>query len=96
MTHVAAPPTRHLFSVRYRRNDHPSREYRMTVVATSADEARAFVALRDSAFHSTPVSPRKGRAVVEPEGEDGITASKRREWVQEHPGYVLVADEAPE
>lgn len=87
--------TKHLFVVRYRRdNDHGiNRIHRMTVIARDANEAREYARIRDPHFLYTIATPRKG-GTVEPESEDPLTASKRREWIQEHNGYTLVADES--
>jgi hypothetical protein len=85
----------HIYFCKYRRRDNPNRVYHTTVLARSAGEARAFLAIKDDQFGSTVSSPRRGRAVVA-EQDDGLTQAKAREWVQEHPGYTLVADEAPE
>ena len=67
----------HLYSLKYRRQNDPSgRVYRTTVIASSADEAREYIALKDPAFGSTVSSPRRGREVVPPEGDDPLTLAK--------------------
>lgn len=72
-----------LYHCKYRRKDDPSgRVYRTTVVASSTDEARAYVALMDPAFGHTTVSPRRGREVTA-ESADGLTQSKWRDELME-------------
>ena len=81
---------RHLYSVRYRRIDNPNRVFRLTVVASDADEARAYARVRDVAFGSTVSSPKR-RGVV-PEQADGLTAAKGREFVEWRGTSVEVVD----
>ena len=83
------------YSIRYRRSNDLRRVYRMTVTARDADDARRLAAIRDPEYASTVESPKRREAVV-PESADPITAAKGRVWVQDHGGYVVVADEAPE
>jgi hypothetical protein len=66
----------HLYAIKYRRHDSPNRIWRMTVVARDADEAREYARIRDPQFGSTVTSPRRGKAVDEPEGADPLTAAK--------------------
>lgn len=57
---------KHLYKIRFTRSDSPTRVHRMTVVASSAEEARAYAQIRDPLFLATvPPGPRRGRAVVE-------------------------------
>ncbi len=58
--------SRHIYFLKYRRRDNPNRTYHETVIARSADEARAYLAIKDPAFGSTTQSPRRGAVVAEP------------------------------
>jgi hypothetical protein len=49
----------YLYSVKYRRRPISSRTYHRTVVASSADEARAEVARLDPEFTATVRSPKR-------------------------------------
>lgn len=52
------------YSVTYYRDDSFRRQYRLTVTAANADEARELVAIRDPKFSHTRRSPKRGAAVV--------------------------------
>jgi hypothetical protein len=54
------------YAVRYRRDDAPlGRIFRLTVLARSADEARAKAKINDPHFRSTVVSPHRRGMVVD-------------------------------
>ena len=86
--------SKHLYSVPYRREGELvlNRVHRVTVVASSAEEARAFARLRDPRYAVTaPPGPRRGREVVA-EQADGLTAAKAREFVEWRGASVEVVD----
>lgn len=53
------------YRITYRRDLVSSRQYHLTVIARSADEARAKARIIDPGYVSTIHSPRRGKALVE-------------------------------
>lgn len=83
----------YVYGIKYRTNVASQQVHRMTIpAARNADEARAYALIREPRLAQFVEVKNRGE-VRQLTFDDPLEEHKRREWIQEHPGYVLVIDD---